>query len=655
MRRLLGVLLALALFASGAHATALVIVPTPTGSSNADKGMRVQEDYVINILSRCGADYVAIRDNQITNGLALGNLRRGRFAAPGTTDTVTYNPVIHLAHRVGSYSGKGYRPDSLTLRVNYPSATHLFIGNHGEGGSFTTTSGANACSTGVQATLSYSGPEDSTRVTYVVGNPGVRWVQTNGGGAVPASSTRDSRGFRPVWGVRSSAHTGTMTTGSAADCGAYDDSFDGTYPTDPDTVSLWVVLNHENGTSTPIQRGTQAAAVPMVFVQPIGQYAHSGGEMSPYVAAFALADSLSGGGLFGSRADRVLPKRFSIHIDDGWKRGNPRAGAVGGVAIDDTATFLASVDSLAALGEKMVLGVEIESVLVAQKTNYDMRWWARVPTLKFTPHCHEGTTTQADNSDVKQTNVGPYWRMQDLWGTRLNRVAWGGGTGLGQDSSFYALHKRSWFLMDSIFTRSRVDHVAMPPGDDWSPTGSASVVGVSPWPLPMGLDSLFSFYEAAGGHGIRANSLATTSHVSRRIGSYGYLDSPHDYAVSLTADGLTDITGQRGRVITCMAYPQVGSSVSHSRLAGGQGMRGFSSLFVHRSLMALTGTSTTEAEDGAASVLAIHVGDLNGDAYKRPTRPGYYTLKYPVMAMRAINAVARRTIVQCVYPEELVP
>lgn len=644
MRRLLGAALALALWASGAHATALVIFPTPTGSANADKGMRIQEDYVTNILNRMDADFVAIRDNQIEAGAATQNLRRGRWAAPGSTDTATYNPVIHVAFRAGSYAGKGYRPDSLTQRTYYTTVTHLFIGNHNEGGSFTTST---SCSSGVGATAQYVGNEDSTRVTYVVGGHATRWVQSNGGGTVPVLSTRDSRGFRPVWGVRSGAHSGTMS-------GVYDDTFDGTYPTDPDSVALWVILNRENGTSTPIQRGTQASAVPMVFVQPASHYLTSGGEMTPYVAAFALADSLSGGGLFANASDRALPKRFAFHIDDGWKRGNPRNGAVGGVAIDDTTFFKASLDSLTALGERLVLGVEIESVLVAQKTNYDMRWWARLGgILKFTPHCHEGTTKQADNANVKQNATGPYWRMQDLWGTRLTRIAWGGGTGLGQDSSFYALHKRSWFLMDSIFTRSRVDHVAMPPGDDWSPSTPGSVGPT--WPLPMGLDSLFSFYEAAGGHGIRMNAATTTSHASRRIGSYGYYDHAADYAVTLTADGIADLTGQRGRVVACATYPQVGSTVSYSQLSTGQGIRGFNSLWLGRFILSQSGTSTTDNEQGDAAVIAIHVGDLCSDKTNDPTRPGFYCIKYPVMAMRAINAVARRTMVQCVWPEDLQP
>lgn len=41
--------------------------------------------------------------------------------------------------------------------------------------------------------------------------------------------------------------------------------------------------------------------------------------------------------------------------------------------------------------------------------------------------------------------------------------------------------------------------------------------------------------------------------------------------------------------------------------------------------------------------------------YGRPTRPGFYCIKYPVMASRAANAVARWKAIRWVYPEELCP
>lgn len=743
MRRLLGAVLALALFASGAHAKGLVIVPQLTGSTNADKGLRIQEDYVLNILRNMGAQVDVIRDNQIVAPSGTQDLRRGRFFTG--VDTVTYNPIIHVGYRAGSYTGKGYNPDSLTRRIYYPSVTHLFIGNHNEGSPFVS---ATACSAGVSATLHYSGPEDSTRVTYVVGNPGIRWVQDNGGGSVPVLSTRDSRGFRPIWGIRSSAHTGTLTTGSASDCAVYDDSFDGTYPTNPDTVAMWAILNYENGTSTPIQRGTQAAAVPMIFVQPVSHYATSGGEMSPYAAALALADSMSGGGL-GLSTSRTLPRKLSVHIDDGWKRGDSRNGGTvyGGIEVRDTTFLVASIDSLAKLGEKFVLGVEIDSlnscwldttstfaacytvgglsptlhtaearggatafirkfvgvsvgqlcsmrdslgqfttvtavgadstvelsarVSVTKSTSswaifwnptalgnamlYDGRWWARAPLVHFTPHCHAGTTTAAGQIQEWQPLAGPNWRMMDIWGTNARvRTAWGGGTGLGQDSTFSILAKRAFFLLDSTFGAGRVDHVAMPPGDDWSPTYNTTS-GVAFWPLPMTMDSLLFAWDFAGGRGIRNNSATVTALVSQRRGSYGVYTGTMDYVVALTATGAADHRGWRGRYVSCPSYPTVASSISYSRLTSGKGIRALNSVLLGRLALSATGTSTVADEFATAQIIAIHVSDLGGDKYGRPTRPGWYCIKYPVMASRAINAVATRPIVQVVYPEELCP
>lgn len=743
MRRLLWAVLALALFASGAHAKGLVIIPQFTGSTNSDKGLRIQEDYVLNILRNMGAQVDVIRDNQIAAGAGTQNLRRGRFTAYGFgTDTTTYNPIIHVGYRAGSYAGKGYNPDSLTKRVYYPSVTHLFIGNHNEGSPF---SSATACSAGVGATLIYAGPEDSTRVTYMVGNPAIRWVQDNGGGSVPVLSTRDSRGFRPIWGIRSSAHTGTLTTASAGDCGVYDDSFDGTYPTNPDTVAMWAILNRENGTSTPIQRGTQAAAVPMLFVQPVSHYVTNGGEMSAYAAAFVLADSMSGGGL-GLSSSTKLPKKVAVHIDDGWKRGDSRNGGsvYGGIEVRDTTFLKASIDSLALLGEKFVVGVEIDSLTscwldtttvvdscytiggasttlhtkraigpvlsgyfyptlagmkcslvdgngnyttvvsvgadstltlnsavnvalnssvhtlfwdstkIGNAMDYDGRWWARAPLAHFTPHCHAGTTTAKGQFQQQQPAAGPYWRMMDIWGTNTRtRIAWGGGTGLGRDSSLAYLHKRAFALLDSTFGASKTDHVAMPPGDDWSPTYNTST-GVAFWPLPMTMDSLLFAWDFAGGRGIRNNAATGTALVSQRLGSYGMYTGTMDYVINLTATGAADHRGWRGRYVACPSYPTSASSLSYSRLSSGKGIRALNSVLVGRILLSATGTSTTQDDFATAQIIAIHVSDLGGDKYGRPTRPGYYCIKYPVMASRAINAFSSTPIIQFVYPEELV-
>lgn len=642
MRRLLGALLALALVTSGAHAKGLVIV-WETGSTNPARGYKVQEGLVGDALRELNGSYDAVRSSQFAAGATIQNLRRGKFF--NGVDTATYNPIVH----VGYYQGLSTSLDSLLCVRNYCSVVHLLIGNMGADNG--TWANAAACTVGV--TGSGGSSTDSTWVTYRVGSPGTRWVQENSGGPVPVT-TRSTAGFRPIWGMRSSAHTGTMNTGVAYDFATYDDSFDGTYPTNPDTVCMWAVLNVD-ATGAPIQFSGQAAAKPFVCVQPTYKYGFAAGEMTPYVAGLLLADSLSGGGLFPSASRKSA--LVSVHIDDGWKRGDSRNGGTvyGGIDIADTTLLKASIDSLRVLAEKFVVGVEIDSVSL--KAGYDDRWWSvsNAPTAHFTPHCHAGTTNSTGQFQEVQVSAGPYWRMQDLWGTNNRvRIAWGGGTGLGRDSSFAALHKRAFFLMDSIFTPSRVDHVAMPPGDDWSPTYNATA-GVGNWPIPMTLDSLIFAWDFAGGRGIRNNSASNTALVSQRRGNYGYATGTMDYTVALTATGANDHRGYRGRFVSCPSYPTSASSLSYSRLTAGKGIRAFNSMLNGHITMIPDPSSTTNDQYAKAQIIAIHVSDLGGDKYGRPTRPGFYCIKYPVMASRAANAVARWTAIRWVYPEELCP
>lgn len=750
MRRFLWAILALALVTSGAHAKGLVIVHE-TASSNPARGFKIQEGLVNDALRELGGDYDAVRSSQFAAGVTIQNLRRGRFF--NGIDSVTYNPIIH----VGYYVGRSSSFDSLISVINYCSVAHLFIGNMmADNGAF---ANATRCTVGVSGATDVS--DDSSTVTYVVGNPGIRWVQENGGARCKVDSSRPTNGWRPLWGMRSSTRAKAVTTASASDWLTYDDSFDGTYPTDPDTVSFWSILNVD-ATGVPIQFTGQAAAVPMTFVMPTYKYATISGEMTPYVAGLLRADSLSGGALFPESKRKTA--QISIHIDDGWKRGNSRVASAGygGIDVRDTTALKASIDSLAVLGVPFVLGVEIDSlrscwldttstfaacytvgglsptlhtaearggatafirkfvgvsvgmlcsmrdslgrfttvtsvgadstlelsarVNVTKSTSswaifwdaskfgdamlYDGRWWARAGGLiRYTPHCHAGTTTANGQIQEYQPAAGPYWRMQDIWGTNTRaRSAWGGGTGLGQDSTFSFLAKRAFFLLDSTFGASRVDHVAMPPGDDWSPTYNATQ-GIGNWPIPMSLDSLLFAWTWAGGRGIRNNSATNTSMVSQRLGSYGIYTGTMDYTVTLpytlsptdtsrTYPGYVyalGLKGTRGRFVSCPSYPTTASSISYSRMTSGKGIRAFNSAFNGHIAMVPDPASTTQDQMAKAQVLAIHVSDLGTDAYGRSTRPGFYCIKYPVMASRAANAVGRWTAIRWVYPEELCP
>jgi hypothetical protein len=732
MRRLIGALLCLALWTSTAHAKALVIVHESAAGTNAQRAVPIQEGLVLDLLRETGGYYDAVRSGQFAAGVTVQNLRRGKYF--NGIDTVTYNPIIH----VGYVCARSTSFDSLTMSRNFPMVSHVFIGNHGaDNGAWANSS---ACSVGVSAAAGSS--NDSAYVTYRVGDPGKRWVQENSGGPCPVTSTRLTNGWRPIWGMSTTARAFGFS-------GAPDDPLSGAYSTNPDSVCLWSILNVAIETGSPLRIASSAPAVPMVFAMPTYKYAFTAGEMSVYAAALALADSLSGGGLYPN-ATRKLAK-IAIHIDDGWKRGDSRNGGTvyGGIEVRDTTLFKASIDSLAALGVPLTLGVEIDSLtscwldtttvvdscytvgssttlhtkrviksgggndpysgyfyptLVGKKCSivdgngnyttvvsvgvdstltlntavnitmnstvhtlfwdstavgnamlYDGRWWARAPQVHYTPHCHSGTTTVKGQFQQGQSAAGPYWRMMDIWGTNSRvRTAWGGGTGLGRDSTFSILAKRAFWLLDSTFGAGKVDHVAMPPGDDWTPTYNSST-GVGNWPIPMTLDSLIFAWDFAGGRGIRNNSASNASLVSIRLGSYGMYTGTMDYTVGLTATGATDRRGARGRFVSCPSYPTTASLSSYSRLAAGKGIRAFNSALNGHTWMVPGGSSSTSDEYAKAQVLAIHCSDLGGNPSGSPTRPGYYCIKYPVMASKAINALARQDVIRFVYPEELCP
>lgn len=683
MKRVLAALLAAALWTSTAHARALVIIPQVANASNTDRATPIQEDYVTSILTNLGASFDVIRGAQVPAGAGTQNLRRGKWF--NGRDTTTYDCLIIPNFWRGGYTFTGsWRPDSLTLTSMYPSVPVLFIGSHNEGSPFFTATGANPCSLGVGTTASYSGPEDSSLVTYVVGNPGIRFVQTNGGGHSAVLGTRSTRGWRPIWGVKTSA----AVLGNGRN-NVYDDSFDGTYPTDPDTVAFWEILNRGSD-GTAIKAGTQAAAAPLLCLHPMQNYSTFGGDMAPYAAAFALLDSITGGALFASTsANPKLPIKLALHIDDGWKRGTGRmgGGAYGGIDVADTTTFLASLDSLANLraytsastysGVPYVVGVELDSLNVVGiaanqggdkadggTANNDVRWWRRLPTARFTPHCHEGTTT---STRTFGTNVGtPYVLMQDLWGTTRTRQVF--TPGKSTDTSFYALHKRAFFLMDSTFGKGRVDHLAMPPGDDWSPSGNSYTSGLQ-------MDSVVTFYALAGGTAIRTNPGTSTGSVSINHASNPLGYSPEnrrwpiyrnlrpDLTTYNDANGVPivfpDRRGEIVSIIACPGYQTTGDSLSYSRISVAQhSINGLNSMLLGRwnnQPQDATKANNTLSFGIKCAFLVIHCSDLQSKSNGDLTRPGLYQFKYPIMEANAVNILSLRPVIQWVYPEQLPP
>lgn len=683
MKRVLAALAALCLLASGASAKGLVIVAsTVNNNANFATGMRPLENMYLSTLRGLGADFDVIRADQLNvqnpsfDAQVDDYLRHGKVFSNGMgRDSIikTYNPVIHLGfsgsdgnYPSGANSNTKYRPDSLTLIAYYPTVTHLFVSNpFHSSNEFATTA---RCSTGVAAKTSYIAEHDSTMNCYEVGNPGRTWKSYV---RFLVNGTRSTRGWRPILGSVSTRHNevGAVSNNYDSPCASC------AYSTNPDTVGgLWVI-NNTDPTGAPIGGN----AKPMIFCSPARLFTATDFDMGIVLAGIALADSMSNGGLLG--ASSKTPALLGIHIDDGWKRGDSNRGSGGGgIAWSDTTALKASIDSLAALGVPMVVGVECDSI--SDYANYDLRWWSRFPQAHFTPHCHAGisgsTYRTAPNTLTK------YLNPIDLWGINLNRVAFGSvdstlAYGLtdytnaaGDEAATYWLSKRAFALLDSLVP-GRVDHLVMPPADDWS---NARVTHAGTVPGNT-VDSVMAAAALSGATGVRSNAYSANSAVVHNASGntgYGYYINQQPWTVR--ASGVPSWVpvaryGTACNVLTCPGYQNTTNSVDNTKGVGSarswssavRGQVGYYSITL-RGLFGgpydevqWTGSATT-GQNIKVSIQALHVGDLGS---RQPatggelTRPGYYNLKYLVHSVKLANAHARQPLVQFAYPDEMQP
>lgn len=550
------------------------------------------------------------------------------------------------------------RPDSLTLSSKYPRVPILRFGQYmGTAGAFLTST---RCSSGVGNLMTYAAHEDSTVNVYEVGNPYRSWKARQ---AHVVNATRDPRGWRPIL-----ARVMTRKNEAAHANGNYDfpDPVCSAcaFSANPDTVTLWLVQNRD---ATGALLGGDAAPNIYCATSPVNLTSNI--DPGTVLVALNLADSLSGGALFG--ASKKLPRPFSIGIDDGWKRGDSRFNlSYGGIAVDDTAAFKASIDSLASLRIPFALGVELDSLgsvlLAAGVTGdgavYDRRWWrAAEPWVHYTPHCHAGITggtTRPQN--VASGVAGKYARMIDIYGLSRTRTVWGSPdsalAGLGTDFwndekdtlSIYWLGKRALALCDSTFGARLVDHEIIPAGGCWTPP---SVTRTN----ALAVDSLAVAFPASGYTGTRA--LLSINMVGNPLdNTFGYYNTFRRMNVGLAAGGVgmpswipSSLYGR-----PCQITP-IGLFSSGASVASWSGLRNNSG--GEKNLWALLiGHQFGDGPTGYAYNLTTHCGDFGSSGYSgEATRPMFYTIKYIVNAVRVANAHGRQDLVRFVYPEDVRP
>jgi len=632
------------LCAASAHARTAYIV-----SQREQTEARIQEAVLASLFARAGAsaDFIPVELAK-TEFCRTGDFVMN-FPSTNPDDVVHYDLVVHLNMFYNLFGAEypGYRPDSLTLTAKLPLVPQIFIAKNSGSNPFQT--GAAESSGVAFAGFQYDGSSwmDYGFTQYLVGSP-YRWKAAghsysivDTGTVVDANGIYSFQvvpgGFRPLV----AANTTPAHDQVCQDCDSIAVEINGaggsvTRPATQDTLLVWARQNlHVLG-----KAGYPNGAAQNIWVNPGG--ATSVVNPALVMMALAYADTLTGGRVFDNRDE--LPLKAGIHIDDGWRRSN--RGITGGIHPDDIPVLRATIDSLISLKAPFVVGVAIDSMTVL--AGQDDVWWEQARDyVHYTPHTHGGVKSRGASTERDS--------IIDIHGASRARALYNGDDCAQRDTTLYCLVKKSFQYLEAAFGPSRVDHILMPPTDDWTPT---SITKTNAGP---GLDSLFWTYYRAGARGTRSNGSST----STVMGEVGYYTNPGVYPVyevpsgpGFTAAPGVSTASSGGvrpfKVLMTNGYPANGATVWVDYSANlGSFISGFF-LGVDKPFADYDPEIAGGSQFGYKTILALHVQDLAGSILNNaPMRPGWRLIKYPVNMFRAINKLDGRRVVDFVYPEAI--
>jgi len=617
------------LFAAEAQARVGVVVTSPNGTEG-----RVQESVVSMMLTRMGVDFDVISPFVAKTLFCQTGDQVYDFGA-STAYVKHYDVFMHLNQTFNTGSNPaGYQPDSLTLTVKLPTIPNIFVGRHSGENSFqTSTSESSGVAFDGEA---YGGTnaEDYGYTNYLVGTP-YRWktpgfqrATVDTGTIFDAGGAYVDRvvpgGFRPL--VACSMTPANDQVANDADSLYNEITGAGgsvSQVATADTLVAWVRQNKHKSDSAH-----------NIFVLPGGAVA----VCDPSLIAIALnyADSLTNGKVFENR--RMLPLKAGIHIDDGWRRSG-RASS-GGIYEPDTTQLKAGIDSLASLKVPFVVGVAVDSMRAL--ANIDSTWWERArPYVRYTLHSHNGLVNPSTSRDASITADG----LLDIHGAGRSRKMYNGEECAATDTTLYCLLREAFARLERSFP-GRVDHVLMPPTDDWTPP---SITKVNAGP---GLDSLFWMMRRAGARGVRANGASTTTIMF----DVGYQTNPQRYPLYRTPGTPSDGLSGYFPILMTNGYIADGATTWNSWAT-------MAALFLNGFFTGLDQAVLDwgpeipgSSQIGEKVIIAAHVNDLAGiSTDNAPKHPGWHYIKYIVNKFKAINAVGlpSRKVLEIAYPQDV--
>lgn len=641
---------------------------------------------VQNMLERGNADFLV---KPSTRSLRTLDIRTGRLLHNYNTAgqyAEQFDGVVNVNSPLGvQIFGAGSLNPDTTMKLAVAASTadenkaatvpqlHLFsnvftISNSDNTGAMVDGIDAGACTTG---SVGVGGVYESD-AGYLASDPTIRWIT---GTYVPYFVMNPSR---PAGGIR--IHVGAavpnMWAREPANPGAriaeertcqWCDSMKTS--TTPDSAFMWErMMTHITGASPNVFAVMGGGGLAYDSISTAGTPATrpvSEGDYFMIMMGLARLDSLTNGGVWP--AANGVPYKVALTIDGAYSYNARRAAP--GILKSDSATFAASMDSLATLGIPVTFGVNLDSVEANAEWK---RWLANVPKARFSP---QNWTSIKDTS--VNSSATSFLHPVDIMGRHRKRIAFGDSSAAGKDTSIWALLRGGRFKCDSIWP-GKASRFLMAPLDDWSPRGmNSSNVG-------PGIDSLVFAIARAGFDGVRANST----------------DPDHDanYLFANPKGWVNQqrwLTGTRNARLKLLTYPGHGISGGEWQLARLDSVAPFDSSTstshsmiiqdICRAWIGITQYADNTQDQFPHDPWGIFVDNVrtgNGVFYNEkdmvwpthykgniirmgcddfsgrpdlPARRGWWVIKSLANQFKAINKIAGRTIIEFTYPENIDP
>ena len=648
MKRVAALLLALCL-AFDASAKVLVVGTRAYTASDVDgtiyNASQERISHITSTLASLGVDYDVLSGSSQdakTEFFRTGTVVYG-FGTPAAR-AVSYSAIIHVGQTPlggSATSGRGYRPDSLTLigpsqprTIKYVQVPNIFVQYNGVGLSQGASDSTLLGNTDIvdPTILGQTNWAPGTTATYRPGDAKSMKVQASaaswagGSRILIRAGTGDGIYSNDVYNqiprlkgdsLLGGFGTNTLTPATGDTCVLFAKKFD----------------------NIPACNGAA-----LLFVQDSD---YNDVQMDPvnFLTALAYADSLTSGAIL-SNATR-LPAKVGIQIRGGFSRGTQLGwpSSTGGMTETDSTNFIASIDSLASLNVPFVVGVNIDSL--STFSNYDKRWWARAPWAKYGVYQTTGAMTAVPGLASTQ-------RPLDILGLRRNRAAYGDSllhTVQTSDTSITQLVRGAYAKLDSTFGSSRVDRILMAPNDVWVPLSANT----------LGMDSVVFALKKGGARGLTINSSRVptpgTNYSSRSQRIPVRLADPGTDFSLLVTHGFMD----SGSVIFDNA---VSATNQHRWNSLQEGVwRGLLQDYRRTPIVKGTDYSVTDSTHYATPgrILTVHCSDLQSgtraDASKLPLRPAWHVIKNIARGMDTINRYAwkGRKVITFAYPQDIEP